>query len=151
MRSTDALNAGQQPSLSDALTVSLSLPRAAAVRGATAVGVAPREAPAVAEDLSGSLASHSAGLYNPSAKPPRPFEADYPAGAPPMPQDDSPPTSKEGRSSRRGWSVEEWRADGMKPSRQRNLTTSQRMQLARGLRALRRDYFAAKRDSSEEA
>jgi hypothetical protein len=46
--------------------------------GLVALGSFPLRGSAAA----GSLASKSAGLYNPPAKPPRPFAADYPSGAP---------------------------------------------------------------------
>jgi hypothetical protein len=55
-----------------------------------------------------------------------------------MPQDDSPPTSKDAPSTPDGWSVEKWWAEMTKPSRQRNLTPSERQSLAITLRLLRR-------------
>jgi hypothetical protein len=46
--------------------------------GLVALGSFPLRGAAAAE----SVASKSAGLYNPPAKPPRPFAADYPSGVP---------------------------------------------------------------------
>ncbi|MND01012.1 hypothetical protein D3C83_198270 [compost metagenome] len=54
-----------------------------------------------------------------------------------MPENDSQPTSKDGRSSPTAWSAEKAWAEAMKPSRQRNLTPWQRQRVARLLRALR--------------
>jgi hypothetical protein len=55
-----------------------------------------------------------------------------------MPQDDSPTTSKDDRSSPKELSAEERWAERMKPFRQQNLTPSQRKSLADDLRSLRR-------------
>ena len=52
--------------------------------------------------------------------------------------DGSPRILTDGTLQLRGWSEEEWLADAMKPSRQRNLTPSQRQFLAHALKALRR-------------
>lgn len=57
-----------------------------------------------------------------------------------MRQETSPATSKDDRSSQSTWSVEEWWTEKTKPSRQRNMTQSQRDQLAARLRRVRRHY-----------
>jgi hypothetical protein len=55
-----------------------------------------------------------------------------------MTAENSPATSTETPSPRSGWSVEEWWAEKIKPSRQRNLTPLQREQRAYSLRLSRR-------------
>jgi hypothetical protein len=62
-----------------------------------------------------------------------------------MPQDDSSSTSTDDRLMRKQWSVEQWLEDGIKPSRQRGLSPSERQRLAHALRELRRERFAATR------
>ncbi len=61
---------------------------------------------------------------------------------------DSPTTSKEENSSQTGWSVEEWWAEKMLPSRKQNLTPSQRALQAALLRLLRRARFQEKQSES---
>jgi hypothetical protein len=58
-----------------------------------------------------------------------------------MTEDDSPTTSKDDPSRQELLSAEERWAERMKPSRQRNLTQSQRDSLARRLRACRKAHF----------
>lgn len=55
-----------------------------------------------------------------------------------MTPDDSPETSTDAHSRQSEWSVEEWWAEKTKPSRQRNLTPSQRRSRAEALKLLRR-------------
>lgn len=62
--------------------------------------------------------------------------------------EDSPMTWTGGLSAEELSQAEQRAAERMKPSRQRNMTPSQRAQVARALRALRADYFAATRGSS---
>lgn len=58
-----------------------------------------------------------------------------------MSKEPSHKPSMENRSQQDTWSVEEWWAEKTKPSRQRNMTQSQRDRLARFLRLLRRERF----------
>ena len=51
-------------------------------------------------------------------------------------------TSKDAPSQPKPWSVEEWWAEKIKPSRQRNLDPSQRASRACLLRHLRRERYA---------
>jgi hypothetical protein len=88
--------------------------------------------------IADSLASRSASLYNPPTKPQLPIGAQYLAECPQMRPDDPPKTTKDESSSPNTLSAEERWAERMKPSRQRNLTPSQRKRLADGLRSLRR-------------
>jgi hypothetical protein len=83
-RAQTAIRAGQQPSIGDALQISslAMLPGGSAVR---ATKTAARASPVVLEAAAESpeiMASRLKTIYNPPSKPPRPFEADYPAGAP---------------------------------------------------------------------
>ena len=66
----------------------------------------------------------------------------------PMKPEDSSTTWTGGLSAEELLQAEQRAAERMKPSRQRNMTPSQRKQLARALRALRADYFEATRASS---
>lgn len=82
MRAMDAIRAGQQPRVDDALQVSLgSLGGSSGVGMATRAGVGAKAAE-VAAPQSESMASRVLSLYNPPSKPQRPFAADYPTGAP---------------------------------------------------------------------
>ena len=65
-----------------------------------------------------------------------------------MPQDDLTPTSKADRLSPDELSAEARWAELMKPSRQRNLTPSQRRSLAIVLWGLRRERLRKMRDGS---
>src|SRR3954452_9513266 len=62
-------------------------------------------------------------------------------GRRPMPPEDSSPTSKGAPSSPTELSVEEFWAEQMKPSRQRNLPPQERKLLADHLRRCRRAHF----------
>ena len=88
------------------------------------------------------LASRSASLYNPRHRKRRVRSRKIILPErPPMPPEDCSPTSKEDRSSPSTSPVAAWWVEAMKPSRRRNLTPSQRAQLARFLRALRRERY----------
>ncbi len=65
-----------------------------------------------------------------------------------MSKDDSSKTSKDGPSQQTTSSEDDLWARVMKPSRKKNLTPSQRERLARILRQLRRERWAAARDGS---
>jgi len=88
-----------------------------------------------------TLESRSAGLYNSPDKPLRPFEADTLWGCQVSQDRPSWWITEEQLSRLERLSVEEQLAEGMKPSRQRNLSPPQRASLARHLRALRQDRF----------
>jgi hypothetical protein len=88
--------------------------------------------------IADSLASRNASLFDPPVKSQLPISAQYPRGVPTDATDDSPTTTKDESSSPNTLSAEERWAERMKPSRQRNLTPSQRKLLADDLRSLRR-------------
>jgi hypothetical protein len=64
-----------------AASMALPIPKFLPHPGAGRAAAVPAEASALRGGAD-SLESRSASIYNPPAKPPRPFEADYPSGAP---------------------------------------------------------------------
>lgn len=82
MRAIDAVRTGQQPSTADALDVSLSTLGGGLVGRAGMQGGNRWATAAARAGEPETLSSRTSGMYNFPSKPPRPFELDYPSGAP---------------------------------------------------------------------